>query len=319
MRVGGTTNWRQQHEDFITSIRSARTATDAIAKGLPLPPPPPPSINPDYVECPYCLRRFNETAAPRHINFCKTNTNRRVLARPSPQPSTSYIPPQASNMPYVQMATKHVTNPGMASQVPAQSYQQPPSQSYPQSSPQSYHRPPSQSHPHAPPQSYHRPPSQSYPQSPSQSQPQGPSQSYQRPPSQSYPQSPSQSYPQSPSQSQPQGPSQSYQRPPSQSYPQSPSQSYPQSPSQSYPQSPSQSYPQSPPHSYPQQQTSRVPMPSYPVRGTVTSAARAAVNTNQMLMSVGRNDVPSSSAMMHATVRGIVKTPMGQESQYRRQ
>uniref|UniRef100_A0A4W3I5Q1 C2HC/C3H-type domain-containing protein n=1 Tax=Callorhinchus milii TaxID=7868 RepID=A0A4W3I5Q1_CALMI len=83
VQVGGTTNWRQQHEDFITSIRSARTATDAIAKGLPLPPPPPPSINPDYVECPYCLRRFNETAAPRHINFCKTNTNRRVLARPS--------------------------------------------------------------------------------------------------------------------------------------------------------------------------------------------------------------------------------------------
>lgn len=35
-------------------------------------PPPPPSSNPDYVQCPHCGRRFNETAAERHIPKCST-------------------------------------------------------------------------------------------------------------------------------------------------------------------------------------------------------------------------------------------------------
>uniref|UniRef100_A0A5F8G9P6 Zinc finger C2HC-type containing 1B n=1 Tax=Monodelphis domestica TaxID=13616 RepID=A0A5F8G9P6_MONDO len=72
-------NWRQQHEDFINAIRSAKQCTIAIKEGRPLPPPPPPSINPDYIQCPYCNRRFNETAAERHINFCKDQASRRVF------------------------------------------------------------------------------------------------------------------------------------------------------------------------------------------------------------------------------------------------
>ncbi|XP_077632144.1 zinc finger C2HC domain-containing protein 1B [Crocuta crocuta] len=72
-------NWRQQHEDFINAIRSAKQCTLAIKQGRPLPPPPPPSINPDYIQCPYCMRRFNETAANRHINFCKDQSSRRVF------------------------------------------------------------------------------------------------------------------------------------------------------------------------------------------------------------------------------------------------
>ncbi|XP_049730275.1 zinc finger C2HC domain-containing protein 1B [Elephas maximus indicus] len=72
-------NWRQQHEDFINAIRSAKQCTLAIKEGRPLPPPPPPSINPDYIQCPYCMRRFNETAANRHINFCKDQSSRRVF------------------------------------------------------------------------------------------------------------------------------------------------------------------------------------------------------------------------------------------------
>ncbi|XP_058524330.1 zinc finger C2HC domain-containing protein 1B [Ochotona princeps] len=72
-------NWRQQHEDFINAIRSAKQCTIAIKEGQPLPPPPPPSINPDYIQCPYCMRRFNETAAQRHINFCKDQSSRRVF------------------------------------------------------------------------------------------------------------------------------------------------------------------------------------------------------------------------------------------------
>ncbi|XP_076408859.1 zinc finger C2HC domain-containing protein 1B isoform X3 [Peromyscus maniculatus bairdii] len=72
-------NWRQQHEDFINTIRSAKQCTLAIKEGRPLPPPPPPTINPDYIQCPYCMRRFNETAAQRHINFCKTQSSRCVF------------------------------------------------------------------------------------------------------------------------------------------------------------------------------------------------------------------------------------------------
>ncbi|XP_077751839.1 zinc finger C2HC domain-containing protein 1B isoform X1 [Canis aureus] len=72
-------NWRQQHEDLINAIRSAKQCTLAIKEGRPLPPPPPPSVNPDYIQCPYCMRRFNETAANRHINFCKDQSSRRVF------------------------------------------------------------------------------------------------------------------------------------------------------------------------------------------------------------------------------------------------
>uniref|UniRef100_A0A670Y2C0 Zinc finger C2HC-type containing 1B n=1 Tax=Pseudonaja textilis TaxID=8673 RepID=A0A670Y2C0_PSETE len=73
-------NWRQQHEDFISAIRAAKLATRAMKEGRPLPPPPPPSINPDYIQCPYCMRRFNQTAAERHINFCKEQAARRSFA-----------------------------------------------------------------------------------------------------------------------------------------------------------------------------------------------------------------------------------------------
>uniref|UniRef100_A0A8C6H8Q3 Zinc finger, C2HC-type containing 1B n=1 Tax=Mus spicilegus TaxID=10103 RepID=A0A8C6H8Q3_MUSSI len=72
-------NWRQQREDFINTIRSAKQFTLAIKEGRPLPPPPPPTSNPDYIQCPYCMRRFNETAAQRHINFCKNQTSRPVF------------------------------------------------------------------------------------------------------------------------------------------------------------------------------------------------------------------------------------------------
>ncbi|KAM4866559.1 zinc finger C2HC domain-containing protein 1B isoform 2-T2 [Thomomys bottae] len=72
-------NWRQQHEDFINAIQAAKQCALAIKQGRPLPPPPAPTINPDYIQCPYCMRRFNETAATRHINFCKDQSSRRVF------------------------------------------------------------------------------------------------------------------------------------------------------------------------------------------------------------------------------------------------
>jgi len=65
------TNWRQQHSELISALRNARATKRAMDTGRPLPPPLPPSSNPDYIQCPYCSRRFNEKAAERHIPFCK--------------------------------------------------------------------------------------------------------------------------------------------------------------------------------------------------------------------------------------------------------
>ncbi|KAK9751761.1 hypothetical protein QE152_g4644 [Popillia japonica] len=80
-------NWRQTHNEFISSIRAAKMAQAHLAKGGKLAdlPPPPPSSNPDYVQCPHCGRRFNETAAARHIPKCATyefNKSKGPVAKP---------------------------------------------------------------------------------------------------------------------------------------------------------------------------------------------------------------------------------------------
>lgn len=65
-------NWRAKHEEFLNAVRQARLVQEHLAAGGKLSdlPPPPPSENPDYVQCPKCLRKFNETAAERHIPRC---------------------------------------------------------------------------------------------------------------------------------------------------------------------------------------------------------------------------------------------------------
>ncbi|KFQ30124.1 Zinc finger C2HC domain-containing protein 1B, partial [Merops nubicus] len=77
---GKKSNWRQHHEDFINAILSAKQVTKALKEGRPLPPPPPPSINPDYIQCPHCSRRFNEAAAQRHMKFCEKQVASRAFA-----------------------------------------------------------------------------------------------------------------------------------------------------------------------------------------------------------------------------------------------
>jgi len=69
-------NWRQKHKEFIQTVRAARQVTAALKQGKELPPPPPPTINPDYIQCPHCMRRFNEKAAERHIPFCAEQSRR---------------------------------------------------------------------------------------------------------------------------------------------------------------------------------------------------------------------------------------------------
>lgn len=41
-----------------------------------MPAHKPSEPNPDYVQCPYCKRRFQESAAERHIPFCKEQNSR---------------------------------------------------------------------------------------------------------------------------------------------------------------------------------------------------------------------------------------------------
>ncbi|KAJ8045494.1 Zinc finger C2HC domain-containing protein 1C [Holothuria leucospilota] len=76
-------NWRKKHEEFVHSVKEARKVQAHLAKGGKLSdlPPPPPSENLDYKQCPYCNRKFNPTAAERHIPHCKN-----AKSRPRPPP-----------------------------------------------------------------------------------------------------------------------------------------------------------------------------------------------------------------------------------------
>lgn len=66
-------NWRQQHQEFIRTIRAARGAavsddndTSADTGALPA----------GVVECPTCGRRFSNKAADRHITWCAENVRK---------------------------------------------------------------------------------------------------------------------------------------------------------------------------------------------------------------------------------------------------
>ncbi|MCJ8745866.1 hypothetical protein PDJAM_G00135350 [Pangasius djambal] len=92
-------NWRRKHEEFIATIRAAKGLGQVMKDGGPLPPPPPPSYDPDYIQCPYCQRRFSENAAERHIKFCKEQASRisnkgkfSVNDRAKPSARTQYKP-----------------------------------------------------------------------------------------------------------------------------------------------------------------------------------------------------------------------------------
>lgn len=66
-------DWRKKREDFVAALRAAKAAQRHIAAGGKVSdlPPPPPSDNSDYIQCPHCSRRFNESVAERHIPKCK--------------------------------------------------------------------------------------------------------------------------------------------------------------------------------------------------------------------------------------------------------
>ncbi|ORY40180.1 hypothetical protein BCR33DRAFT_719564 [Rhizoclosmatium globosum] len=63
-------NWRVKHANFIRMVRSNRNPDD------PSTPAPVSEPDPDYVQCEHCSRRFNQTAAERHIPICANTKHR---------------------------------------------------------------------------------------------------------------------------------------------------------------------------------------------------------------------------------------------------
>ncbi|XP_072545283.1 uncharacterized protein zc2hc1c isoform X2 [Salminus brasiliensis] len=65
-------NWRQKHEALIHNLRQARAPGG-------FPSQPSADVNPDYVNCPHCGRRFAPGPAERHIPKCQN-----IKSRPPP-------------------------------------------------------------------------------------------------------------------------------------------------------------------------------------------------------------------------------------------
>jgi len=84
-------NWRQQHEQFMKVLANARETKRAMATGGPLPPPLPAAVNPDYVQCPFCARRFNEAAANRHIPYCQSKAAKGPISAVNRSDNARYI------------------------------------------------------------------------------------------------------------------------------------------------------------------------------------------------------------------------------------
>ncbi|XP_012521834.1 uncharacterized protein LOC105828160 isoform X2 [Monomorium pharaonis] len=77
-------DWRRKHEEFINTIRYARETQARLAAGETLDdlPPPPPSDTSDYIQCEHCGRKFNRSAAERHIPICKRMHDKKQTQAP---------------------------------------------------------------------------------------------------------------------------------------------------------------------------------------------------------------------------------------------
>ncbi|TSK98495.1 Zinc finger C2HC domain-containing protein 1A [Bagarius yarrelli] len=108
-------NWRRKHEEFIATIRAAKGLNQVMRDGGPLPPPPPPSYDPDYIQCPYCQRRFSENAAERHIKFCKEQAARITNKGKFPGNEKAKPPARTQYKPALVKKTSPVTSTSLAS------------------------------------------------------------------------------------------------------------------------------------------------------------------------------------------------------------
>ncbi|XP_018399278.1 PREDICTED: uncharacterized protein LOC108776998 [Cyphomyrmex costatus] len=83
-KPGTKPDWRRKHEEFINAIRYARETQARLAAGGNLSdlPPPPPSDTSDYIQCEHCGRKFNRSAAERHIPICKRMHDKKQTQAP---------------------------------------------------------------------------------------------------------------------------------------------------------------------------------------------------------------------------------------------
>lgn len=100
-------NWRDQHEEFIRTVRQARGVKvsnqsdsnredDGGRRRIP----------PGYVECPTCDRKFSKGAGERHIPWCKEqkariprNGNNGIPIKTNPQPRNNKAKSQYAQVP----------------------------------------------------------------------------------------------------------------------------------------------------------------------------------------------------------------------------
>ncbi|KAI9357975.1 hypothetical protein DFJ73DRAFT_175584 [Zopfochytrium polystomum] len=64
--------WKEKHEELIQSLRAAKHLQQHLARGgkatdIPVPPP----SRPNGVQCPSCLRMFNENSIEKHQEICE--------------------------------------------------------------------------------------------------------------------------------------------------------------------------------------------------------------------------------------------------------
>lgn len=67
-------NWRDQSNAFREAMKAARNfnnQSSGSSSSSTLAAPSSPYIDPSFIQCPNCLRRFNQKAAERHLPICK--------------------------------------------------------------------------------------------------------------------------------------------------------------------------------------------------------------------------------------------------------
>lgn len=85
LRTRGMPEWKKQHMDFVNIIRYAKKMSAVEQRGgdVRMLKPPPQMADPyaDYIQCPYCSRKYSQVVAERHIPKCKD-----IINKPKPPP-----------------------------------------------------------------------------------------------------------------------------------------------------------------------------------------------------------------------------------------
>lgn len=84
-KTGAVPIWKKQHLDFINNVRYAKKMQTVQAKGGDIRKIQAPvqhyDISSDYIQCPYCSRKYSQQVAERHIPSCKN-----IINKPKPPP-----------------------------------------------------------------------------------------------------------------------------------------------------------------------------------------------------------------------------------------